>query len=162
VLEPRQIYRPGRARGYRGASSLVSPKATLDALVPAFNYFAAWYALAVVVFLFIGIKTRGRTIEELDAALVGRPGRVPGGRGSPGATGRASMPVEVRCNEPGCGRPELTVADAVDPDLDLSSHHFRDSRRDLRSDDRTVAEAARSLSRGGSGPRMRGRRSGHA
>ena len=54
-----------------GTSSLVAPKATLDALVPAFNYFAAWYALAVVVFLFIGIETRGRTIEELDAALVG-------------------------------------------------------------------------------------------
>ena len=58
-----------------GASSLVAPKATLDALVPAFNYFAAWYALAVVVFLFIGIETRGRTIEELDAALV-RPAPV--------------------------------------------------------------------------------------
>jgi hypothetical protein len=41
----------------------------LDALVPAFNYFAAWYLLAVVGFLFIGIETRGRTIEELDAAL---------------------------------------------------------------------------------------------
>jgi MFS transporter, putative metabolite:H+ symporter len=61
-----------------GASSLVAPKATLDALVPAFNYFAAWYALAVIVFLFIGIETRGRTIEELDAAL-GRsaPIRIP-------------------------------------------------------------------------------------
>jgi hypothetical protein len=34
-----------------------------------FNYFAAWYLLAVVGFLFIGIETRGRTIEELDAAL---------------------------------------------------------------------------------------------
>ena len=53
-----------------GASNYVAPKATLDALVPAFNYFAAWYLLAVVGFLFIGIETRGRTIEELDAALV--------------------------------------------------------------------------------------------
>jgi hypothetical protein len=32
----------------------------------------AWYLLAVVGFLFIGIETRGRTIEELDAA-VARP-----------------------------------------------------------------------------------------
>src|SRR6516164_9525951 len=53
-----------------GASNYVAPKATLDALVPGFNYFAAWYLLAVIAFLFIGIETRGRTIEELDAALV--------------------------------------------------------------------------------------------
>ena len=46
-----------------------APQATLEALVPAFNYFAAWYLLAVVGFLFIGIETRGRTIEELDADL---------------------------------------------------------------------------------------------
>jgi MFS transporter, putative metabolite:H+ symporter len=52
-----------------GASNYVAPQATLDALVPAFNYFAAWYLLAVIGFLFIGIETRGRTIEELDAAL---------------------------------------------------------------------------------------------
>ena len=53
-----------------GTSSYVAPKATLAALVPAFNYFSAWYLLAVVGFLFVGIETRGRTIEELDAALV--------------------------------------------------------------------------------------------
>jgi len=55
-----------------GASNYVAPKATLDALVPAFNYFAIWFLLAVVSFLFIGIETRGRTIEELDAALARR------------------------------------------------------------------------------------------
>jgi putative MFS transporter len=52
-----------------GASNFVSPKATLAAIVPAFNYFAVWYLLAVFAFVFIGIETRGRTIEELDAAL---------------------------------------------------------------------------------------------
>ena len=55
-----------------GASNYVAPKATLDALVPGFNYFAVWFLLAVAAFLFVGIETRGRTIEELDAALVGR------------------------------------------------------------------------------------------
>jgi putative MFS transporter len=55
-----------------GASNYVSPKATVTAIVPAFNYFAVWYLLAVIAFLFIGIETRGRTIEELDAALAGR------------------------------------------------------------------------------------------
>lgn len=52
-----------------GASNYVAPKATLDALTPAFIYFAAWYLLAVAGFLFVGIETRGRSIEELDAAL---------------------------------------------------------------------------------------------
>jgi putative MFS transporter len=52
-----------------GASNYVAPKATLDAMVPGFEYFAAWYLLAVVGFLFVGIETRGRTIEELDSAL---------------------------------------------------------------------------------------------
>jgi putative MFS transporter len=52
-----------------GASNYVAPKATLDAILPAFIYFAAWYLLAVVGFLFVGIETKGRTIEELDAAL---------------------------------------------------------------------------------------------
>jgi MFS transporter, putative metabolite:H+ symporter len=56
-----------------GASNHVSPKATLAAIVPAFNYFAVWFLLAVVAFAFIGIETRGRTIDELDAAVAGRP-----------------------------------------------------------------------------------------
>jgi MFS transporter, putative metabolite:H+ symporter len=38
-----------------GATNYVAPKATLDALVPAFIYFAAWYLLAVGAFLFVGI-----------------------------------------------------------------------------------------------------------
>jgi MFS transporter, putative metabolite:H+ symporter len=52
-----------------GASNYVAPQATSAALVPAFAYFASWYILAVIAFLFIGIETKGRTIEELDAAL---------------------------------------------------------------------------------------------
>jgi MFS transporter, putative metabolite:H+ symporter len=55
-----------------GASNYVSPKATVAAMVPAFNYFAVWYLLAVFAFLFVGIETKGRTIDELDAALAGR------------------------------------------------------------------------------------------
>jgi putative MFS transporter len=52
-----------------GAANYVKPAATLNAIVPGFNYFAVWYLLAIVAFAFIGIETRGRTIEELDAAL---------------------------------------------------------------------------------------------
>jgi MFS transporter, putative metabolite:H+ symporter len=52
-----------------GSSNYVAPKATLDALVPAFNYFAFWYVLGAVAFWFIGIETRGRSFDEIDAAL---------------------------------------------------------------------------------------------
>ena len=57
-----------------GTSNYVNPQAMLDAIIPAFNFFASWWVLAALAFLFIGIETRGRTIEELDAALV-KPGR---------------------------------------------------------------------------------------
>jgi putative MFS transporter len=53
-----------------GVSNFVNPQATVDAIIPAFNYFAFWYILAALVFWLIAIETRGRTIEELDAALV--------------------------------------------------------------------------------------------
>jgi putative MFS transporter len=52
-----------------GSSNFVAPKATLDALIPAFNYFAFWYVLGAVAFWLIGIETSGRSIEEIDAAL---------------------------------------------------------------------------------------------
>jgi putative MFS transporter len=52
-----------------GSSNYVKPQATLDALIPAFNYFAFWYVLGAAAFWFIGFETRGRSIEEIDAAL---------------------------------------------------------------------------------------------
>ena len=55
-----------------GSSNLVSPKATLDALIPGFNYFAFWYVLGAVAFWLIAMETRGRTIDEIDSALSGQ------------------------------------------------------------------------------------------
>jgi putative MFS transporter len=65
-----------------GQSNLVSPKATLDALVPGFNYFAFWYVLGALAFWLIAMETRGRTIDEIDAELTAgarksAPARVP-------------------------------------------------------------------------------------
>jgi MFS transporter, putative metabolite:H+ symporter len=54
-----------------GSSNFVAPKATLDALVPGFNYFAFWYVLGALAFWFIGFETRGRTIDEIDSTLSG-------------------------------------------------------------------------------------------
>jgi MFS transporter, putative metabolite:H+ symporter len=60
-----------------GASNYVSPKATVDAIIPAFNYFSVWYVFAALAFLLLGIETRGRTFEELDAALKAPSGASP-------------------------------------------------------------------------------------
>ncbi|HVH79408.1 MAG TPA: MFS transporter, partial [Stellaceae bacterium] len=54
-----------------GSDNYVSPKATLDALIPGFNYFAFWYVLGAVAFWLIAVETRGRTIDEIDEALDG-------------------------------------------------------------------------------------------
>lgn len=54
-----------------GSDNFVAPKATLDALIPGFNYFAFWYVLGAVAFWLIGMETSGRTIAEIDAAMDG-------------------------------------------------------------------------------------------
>ena len=51
-----------------GQANFVSPKASLDFIVPALLFLAFWSALAGVAFLF-GIETRGRSIEEIDSEL---------------------------------------------------------------------------------------------
>jgi putative MFS transporter len=64
-----------------GSSNYVSPKVTLDALFPALLFLAFWYAQAGLVFAFLGIETRGRSLEELgatlDAPAAAEAGRVP-------------------------------------------------------------------------------------
>src|SRR5271170_528235 len=52
-----------------GSDNFVSPKATLDALVPGFNYFAFWYVLGAVAFWLVAMETRGRSIDDIDAEL---------------------------------------------------------------------------------------------
>ena len=54
-----------------GSSNYVKPAATLDALIPGFTYFAAWYVLGAIAFWLIGFETSGRTIDEIDAHLDG-------------------------------------------------------------------------------------------
>jgi hypothetical protein len=39
-------------------------------------FLAFWAALAAVAFLILGIETRGRSIEEIDAAITRRPAPV--------------------------------------------------------------------------------------
>jgi hypothetical protein len=56
-------------RGEPVPANLVSPQATLDALIPGFDYFASWYVLGALAFWLIAMETRGRTIDDIDSAL---------------------------------------------------------------------------------------------
>src|ERR1700722_6033996 len=51
-----------------GQSNFVSPKASLDFIVPAMLFLASWSFLSGIAFLF-GIETKGRSIEEIDTQL---------------------------------------------------------------------------------------------
>ncbi len=53
-----------------GSSNVVTPQASVAAIVPAFIYLGAWFALAGAVYYFLGIETKGRSIEEIDDGLV--------------------------------------------------------------------------------------------
>jgi putative MFS transporter len=56
-----------------GSSNVVKPEATLGAIQPAFLYLASWFVLAGAVYLFLGIETKGRSIEEIDRTLKAAP-----------------------------------------------------------------------------------------
>ncbi|HEX2939694.1 MAG TPA: MFS transporter [Rhodopila sp.] len=52
-----------------GASDVITPRATLAAIAPAFAYFTAWMALVGCAFLFFGFETGGLSIAAVDAQL---------------------------------------------------------------------------------------------
>lgn len=56
-----------------GASDVVTPRAAVDAIVPAFEFLAAWYVLAGIVYLFFGIEVKGRSFEAIDEQLTSTP-----------------------------------------------------------------------------------------
>ncbi|WP_428539648.1 MFS transporter [Rhodopila sp.] len=56
-----------------GSSNVVKPEATIGAIQPAFLYLASWFVLSGAVYLFLGIETKGRSIEEIDRTLKAAP-----------------------------------------------------------------------------------------
>jgi putative MFS transporter len=52
-----------------GSSNVVKPDVSLGAITPAFLYFAAFYALAGLAFVVMGLETKGRSLESIDAEL---------------------------------------------------------------------------------------------
>ena len=52
-----------------GASDVITPKATLDAIVPSFMYFTAWMALCGAAFVFFGFETGKQSISAIDETV---------------------------------------------------------------------------------------------
>ncbi len=52
-----------------GSSNIITPKASVAALLPAFSYLAAWFALAGFAYIFIGMETKGRSLETIEQSL---------------------------------------------------------------------------------------------
>jgi putative MFS transporter len=52
-----------------GSSNMITPKASVAALLPAYAYLAAWFVLAGLTYLILGIETKGRSLETIEQAL---------------------------------------------------------------------------------------------
>jgi putative MFS transporter len=52
-----------------GSSNIITPKASVAALLPSFSYLSAWFALAGLAYIFIGMETKGRSLEMIEQAL---------------------------------------------------------------------------------------------
>jgi putative MFS transporter len=52
-----------------GSSNFVKPDLPLSEIPTAFFYLGAWYILAGTVYLFLGIETKGRSIDQIDREL---------------------------------------------------------------------------------------------
>jgi MFS transporter, putative metabolite:H+ symporter len=52
-----------------GSSNIITPKASVAALVPAFSYLAGFFALAGFAYIFIGMETKGRSLETIEHDL---------------------------------------------------------------------------------------------
>ena len=52
-----------------GSSNIITPQASVSALVPAYSYLAAWFALAGFVYVFFAVETKGRSFETIERTL---------------------------------------------------------------------------------------------
>lgn len=53
-----------------GSSQIVNPEATIAGITPGFIFLACFAVLAGFVYLVLGIETKGKSIEEIDAELL--------------------------------------------------------------------------------------------
>lgn len=61
-----------------GSSNLVTPQASVDAILPSYIYLAAFQVLALLAFVFFGFETKDKSLEEIEqnlARMTGAPER---------------------------------------------------------------------------------------
>jgi putative MFS transporter len=56
-----------------GWSNVISPAASIEAILPAFTYLAAWLLTSGAIFLVLAIETKGKTFEEIEQELAVSP-----------------------------------------------------------------------------------------
>jgi putative MFS transporter len=59
-----------------GSSNIITPAASVAALLPAYSFLAACFVVSALVFLLFGMETKGHTLETIENAL-GAPRTVP-------------------------------------------------------------------------------------
>jgi MFS transporter, putative metabolite:H+ symporter len=52
-----------------GSSNIITPQASVAALMPAYSFLAACYVLTALVFVFLANETKGRSFETIEQAL---------------------------------------------------------------------------------------------
>ena len=52
-----------------GSSNVVTPKASVSALLPAYAFLACWYLVDAAAFLILGFETKGRSLEAIEHDL---------------------------------------------------------------------------------------------
>jgi hypothetical protein len=75
-----------------GTGDLVEPDATLDALLPAFLFLAAFSVLAGLAFAVVKLEPHGRDLESLSADLVEQAAQREGGGGEMPGRGAPALP----------------------------------------------------------------------
>jgi MFS transporter, putative metabolite:H+ symporter len=79
-----------------GSTNIITPKATLDAIGPAFAYFTAWMLLCGFAFLFFGFETGHKAITTIDRQLDNAATRPPLKDLQPPAHTNQASPWEFR------------------------------------------------------------------
>jgi putative MFS transporter len=49
-----------------GSSNIITPAASLAALLPSYSFLAACFAISGLIFLLFGIETKGRSLETIN------------------------------------------------------------------------------------------------
>jgi putative MFS transporter len=52
-----------------GSKNIITPKASVAALLPAFCYLAGFFAMAGLAYIFVGMETKGQSLETIEQAL---------------------------------------------------------------------------------------------